>query len=47
MMQKESLFMRVNTLRKWTSIEAIQNGTATLFTTEQVRKNIVNANNLG
>ncbi len=29
------------------SIEAIQNGTATLFSTEQVRKNIVNANNLG
>ena len=29
------------------SIEAIENGTATLFTTEQVRKNIVNGNNLG
>jgi hypothetical protein len=29
------------------SIKAIENGTATLFTTEQVRKNIVNANNLG
>lgn len=29
------------------SIEAIQNGTATLYTTEQVRKNIINANNLG
>ena len=29
------------------SIEAIENRTATLFTTEQVRKNIVNANNLG
>jgi len=29
------------------SIQAIQNGTAILYTTEEVRKNIVNANNLG
>ena len=29
------------------SIKAIENGTATLFSTEQVRKNILNANNLG
>ena len=29
------------------SIEAIENGTATLFSTKQVRKNVLNANNLG
>lgn len=28
------------------SIKAIQNGTATLYTTEEVRKNIVDAHNL-
>lgn len=29
------------------SIEAIENGTATLYSTQDVRKNIINANNLG
>ena len=28
------------------SIKAIQNGTATLYTTDEVRKNIIDANNL-
>jgi len=29
------------------SIEAIENGTATLYSTQDVRKNILHANNLG